>query len=149
MPATLESRRFGSVEVVEEATLLFAEGLPGFEELREFLLLSPPELAPVQFLVSLMVPDISFPVLPASLCLPGYAPQLGEADLDQLHLVAASEATLYAILTFHHEQEEVTANLRAPLAINIAARLGRQVTLADSTYSLRHPLCGVGEEARE
>ena len=40
------------------------------------------------------------------------------------------------------EQEEVTANLRAPLAVNTGARLGRQVTLADSTYSLRHPLCG-------
>lgn len=142
MPTTLESRRFGSLPVAEEEILRFPEGLPGFEELREFLLLSPPDLAPVQFLVSLQDPEISFPILVAQLCLPNYAPELDGAELRALGVADPSALAIYAILTFHHEREEVTANLRAPVLINPLARLGRQVTLVDSTYSLRHPLLG-------
>jgi flagellar assembly factor FliW len=142
MPTTLESRRFGSLPVADEEILRFPEGLPGFEELREFLLLSPPDLAPVQFLVSLQVPEIIFPILPASLCLGKYAPTIDAADCHDLGAADGSAFAIYAILTFHHEREEVTANLRAPVLINPLARLGRQVTLVDSTYSLRHPLLG-------
>ena len=142
MPTTLESRRFGSLPVAEEKILQFPEGLPGFEDLREFLLLGPPDLAPVQFLVSLQDPDISFPILPAILCLGKYAPAIDAADCHDLGVADGSALAIYAILTFHHECEKVTANLRAPVLINPLARLGRQVTLADSTYSFRHPLLG-------
>ncbi len=142
MPTMLESRRFGSVLVAEEEIVRFPEGLPGFEELREFLLLSPPDLTPVQFLVALQDPEISFPLLAAGLCLAGYAPRLDAGDLGGLGTADASGLAIYAILTFHPEGEEVTANLRAPILINPAARIGRQMTLVDSTYSLRHPLLG-------
>jgi len=142
MPTTLESRRFGSVPVAEEEILRFREGLPGFEELREFLLLSPPDLAPVQFLISLQDPEISFPLLSVALCPAEYSPAFGATDWQDLGVAEVSALAIYAILTFHPEREEVTANLRAPILINASARLGRQVTLMDSSYSLRHPLLG-------
>ena len=142
MATTLESRRFGSVPLTEEAIVRFSEGLPGFEELREFLLLGPPDLAPVQFLVSLEDPEISFPILAAQLCLSDYAPELDGAELRALGVSDPSALAVYAILTFHHECERVTANLRAPVLINPSARVGRQVTLGDSTHSLRHALVG-------
>jgi flagellar assembly factor FliW len=142
MPRTLESRRFGQMEVREEAVIRFPDGLPGFEELHRFLLLSLPELEPVQFLVSIDDTEISFPVLPAPLCVPDYAPDVRAADLEPLRAAEGSAVTTYVILTFHHEGERVTANLRAPVLINPASRVGRQVTLSDSTHSLRHELVG-------
>ena len=142
MPTTLESRRFGTLEVTEEAVVRFPDGLPGFEELREFLLLSPPELDPVQFLVSCADPEISFPILAARLCLDGYAPELDRSDMQALGVSEPAALAIYTILTFHPESERVTANLRAPLLINPSARIGRQVTLPDSTHSLRHALVG-------
>jgi flagellar assembly factor FliW len=142
MPSTLESRRFGTVQVTEEAVVRFPEGLPGFEEYREFLLLSPPGLEPVQFLVSCGDPEISFPILAAPLCLEGYAPELESSALQALGAPEASALAIYVILTFHHDCERVTANLRAPVLINSMARIGRQVTLMDSTHSLRHALVG-------
>ena len=81
MPTTLESRRFGAMTVAEEDIVRFPEGLPGFEELREFLLLSPPDLAPVQFLVALQDPEIAFPLLAARLCLAEYAPRLDAVEI--------------------------------------------------------------------
>ncbi len=145
---TLESRRFGRIPVAEAQVLRFPEGLPGFEELREFLLLSPPALAPVQFLVALADPDISFPVLPARLCLAGYAPALGPAELAGLEAAGPDDLALYAILTFDQARAQVTANLRAPLLVNPAARLGRQALLPDSTYALRHALLAERGRAR-
>ena len=140
MPSTLESRRFGTLQVTEEAVVRFPEGLPGFEELHEFLLLSPPGLEPVQFLVSCGDPEISFPILAAPLCLEGYAPELESSALQALEVPEASALAIYVVLTFHHEFERVTANLRAPVLINPISRIGRQVTLMDSTHSLRHTL---------
>ncbi|HYL81272.1 MAG TPA: flagellar assembly protein FliW [Candidatus Acidoferrum sp.] len=142
MPATLESRRFGSVPVTEEDIVRFAEGLPGFEELREFLFVRPEDLAPVQFLVSCENPEICFPILAVQLCLPGYAPRLDPAQLEALGVADPAAVEWHAILTFHQECEGLTANLRAPVLINPSRRIGRQVTLTDSTYSLRHSLVG-------
>jgi flagellar assembly factor FliW len=142
MASTLESRRFGTMQVTEEAVVRFPEGLPGFEELREFLLLSPPGLEPVQFLVSCGDPEISFPILAAHLCLDGYTPELDSSALQAMGVPESSVLAIYAILTFHHECERVTANLRAPVLINPTARIGRQVTLLDCTHSLRHALVG-------
>lgn len=142
MSMTLESRRFGQVQVHEEAVIRFPDGLPGFEELRRFLLLTVPDLEPVQFLVSIDDAEISFSLLPAPLCAPGYAPDFRAGDLEPLGAADGAAVTAYAILTFHHEGERVTANLRAPVLINPATRVGRQVTLSDSTHSLRHELVG-------
>ena len=140
MPTTMDSARFGSVPVAEEEILRFPEGLPGFEELREFLLLSPPELAPVPFLVALQDPEINFPILPAGMCLESYAPAVHAADVGDLGVCDPSGLAIYAVITFRHERGEITANLRAPLLINPTARLGKQVILSDSTYTLHHPL---------
>lgn len=142
MPATLESRRFGSVLVQGDEVLAFPEGIPGFEDLREYLLLSPPDFAPLKFLVALRDPEISFLVLQPHTCLPGYTPALEAAHLRGLEAADPADMAIYAILTFHPEREEVTANLRAPILINPAARLGRQVILTDSKYALHHPLLG-------
>ena len=140
MTTTLESRLFGSVPVAELDILRFPEGIPGFEELREFLLLSPEDLAPVQFLVSLRDPEINFPILAASLCLPDYAPAVHGKDLSDLEVGDLSGLAVYAIVTFRHTEGEITTNLRAPLLINPTAQLGKQVILSDSTYTLRHSL---------
>jgi flagellar assembly factor FliW len=142
MPTTLESRRFGPVAVADEEILHFPEGLPGFEELREFLLLSPPDFAPVQFLVSLQDPEIGFPILAASLCLEKYTPAVHATELLDLGLSDPSGLAVYAVITFRHEEGQITANLRAPLFINPMARLGKQVILSDSTYTLHHRLLG-------
>ncbi len=39
----------------------------------------------------------------------------------------------------------MTANLQAPLVINPATRLGKQVILTDERFSLRHPVFGPAE----
>jgi flagellar assembly factor FliW len=142
MLSTLESRRFGTMQVTEEAVVQFPEGLPGFEDLREFLLLNPPGLEPVKFLVSRGDPEISFPILAADLCFEGYAQTLDRSALQAMGAPDPSTLAIYAILTFHHEGELVTANLRAPVLINPTTQIGRQVTMLDCTHSLRHALVG-------
>ena len=36
----------------------------------------------------------------------------------------------------------MTANLQAPLVVNPASRIGKQVILTDERFSLRHPVFG-------
>jgi flagellar assembly factor FliW len=142
MPGTLESCRFGPLSYCEEEILHFPEGLPGFEEMREFLLLSPPGAAPLQYLLALRDPEIGFLVLEARTCLPGYTPALEEAHLRGLGTDGPAVPGIYVIVNLHHDREEVTANLRAPVLINPGARLGRQVILAETSYALHHRLLG-------
>ena len=42
----VETARFGSVEVDEDKVILFEDGLPGFESLTKYIILSPPEPNP-------------------------------------------------------------------------------------------------------
>jgi flagellar assembly factor FliW len=139
-PRILESRRFGRLEVFPDEVLTFSSGLLGFEELREFCVVAPEALLPLTFLVSCDDPGVAFPVLPARMCRSDYAPTIPpdareavEADPGQALEILAICAVAQDTLTLH-------ANLRGPLLINPARRLGFQVVLHDSPYSLRHLL---------
>src|SRR6185503_20098589 len=58
-PRWIETR-FGRFRVDERSVLHFAEGLPGFEQNRRFVLLSSDELAPMHLLHAVDGPDASF-----------------------------------------------------------------------------------------
>jgi flagellar assembly factor FliW len=139
-PRSLESRRFGRLEVYPDQVLHFPHGLLGFEELQEFCILAPPPLQPLTFLVALDVPDVAFPILPARSCLPEYAPTLPADALDAVGAASPNSVNLLAICAVAPDTMTLHANLRGPLLINPQTRWGYQAVLHDSPYSLRHLL---------
>jgi flagellar assembly factor FliW len=131
------------MEVGEEQVLSLPAGLLGFEEFVEYCLLAPEALHPLMFLVACDNPEVTFPVLPARMCLADYAPALPRESLEAVGAGPAQPLEILAICALAQDTMTLHANLRGPVLVNPATRLGCQVVLHDTPYSLRH-LLGAG-----
>jgi len=135
------TRQFGEIEYREDSVISMPDGIVGFEDQTRFLLLEATEYEPFLLLISVDEPEIGFPLIPAIYADPKYAPSLPSEEMELLGgKDAASELAVMLIATIGKSASDTTANLRAPLFINPAKRIGRQVILTDDNYSVRYPL---------
>ena len=131
--------RFGAFDVDDRSLLVFAEGLPGFEQTRKFVLLSSPELAPLHLLHHVEGPAASFLAVDPRIVLPSYRAVLNAADRARLGSDPDDSLVWLALVTMDAGHGP-SVNLRAPIVINPARMLGFQVMPHNSLYPLRHPL---------
>jgi flagellar assembly factor FliW len=128
-----------------ELVLHFPLGLPGFEMSKKFVLRAQPSFAPVACLQSIDSPDLCFLVVPVGALLADYTLAASADDLRTLGLnedsPAAEQPNLIclAILTVPRDGG-LTANLLAPVVINLASNIAVQAVRADTVYSHRHPI---------
>lgn len=146
-----ETRHFGTIEFERDAICEFPAGLPGFEDEHEFLALELPHTRPIVFLQSLRRADLCFITLPVQTIEPGYRLLMSAEDLRLLGLPEERQPELgrevlcLAIVAVG-EGQPPTANLLAPVVINLANRRAVQAIQSDSGYSHRHPLPVPGGE---
>jgi len=140
-----ETAHFGVVDYQEESVLLFPVGLPAFEEERRFLPIEQPSTAPVIFLQSLNRPQLVFVTLPVLLVDPNYTLHVSEEDLQALGLETSRQPALGAevaclTLITLAESRPPSANLLAPILINLQTRTAVQAIFSQSGYTHQHPL---------
>jgi flagellar assembly factor FliW len=143
--AQILTRQFGLLEFEASAVVEFPAGLPGFEDQTRFVLVERPAVAPVVFLQSLGLPQLCFLAVPIAEVDPAYNLAMTPEDLRQLGLddqrqpPQGDELVCLALLSAA-EDGPLTANLLAPVVINLRARLAVQAVRMDSRYSHLHPL---------
>ena len=144
-----DTTHFGRLEYDSAAIIDFAEGLPGFESERRFVVVQQPGQHPLVFLQSLQSAGLCFPALPVRVVEPGYSPQISAADLELIGFVSqpalGEDAVVLGLIAMH--QEDPTANLLAPVVINLKTRAAAQCVDPDMRYSHRHPLTSALERA--
>lgn len=141
----IRTTRYGEMETVlvpESAVLAFPEGVPGFERHQRFALIEDPKLAPFAWLQSLHDPLVGFLVIEPGLLVADYAFDISDPDVELLGLDDPSDARVLSILVVPEDIRAMTANLQAPLILNPARRIGKQVILTDERFPLRHPVFG-------
>ena len=138
---TVETR-LGPVVAHRNATIDMPQGPLGFARHTRFALveLPNPNLARFKLLQSLDAPDVSFVVAPVE----SAGGPIAKADLDDACLSAGfapGNLLVLVIVTVRSVPTGVTltANLRAPVIVDVQKRTGRQVVLANSDYAVRHP----------
>ena len=138
---------FGELEFLESAVFRFPRGLPGFEGERAFLFVNQPQNNPLMFLQSIQDPKLCFVLLPILVADPAYRLQLEIEDMLTLHLSPqrqpriGEEVLCAAILRASESAaESPTANLLAPIVVNIKEQIGVQAIQVESQYSHRHPI---------
>lgn len=137
---TIFTTRFGDVEIVEEDVLHFNEGLLGFGNLRTFVLLDDPNDEIFAWLQSCEMPDVAFPVLEPELFATSFKLNLTRHDLASLSAENEGQVRAFSIITIPDNPTLMTANLKAPVIINIQKRVGRQCVLQDSQLAIREPI---------
>ena len=146
MHVTIQTTRFGALDVDERKVLNFAEGLPGFEGRRRFALVphhaeGGDKSSPFVWLQSLEDEGLAFLAMEPHRAFPDYAPRIPRAEMEALALTdEAARPRLYTLLTVPPGDPcGITANLMAPIVANPRAGLAKQVVLADQ-YGLQHRL---------
>ena len=132
--------RFGQVELKQEDVLTFTEGLLGFSDLRQFVLLDDPNDEIFAWLQSCEAPTIAFPVLEPELFASNYNISLTKGDLESLSLKKQEGVRYFSIVTIPDDPTQMTANLKAPIVINICAKVARQCVLQDNNLAIREPI---------
>ena len=143
MPAC-KTRYFDTVDYTEDSLICFPLGLPGFEEQREFVLIEQQAYRPLLFLQSLAAPGLCFAIMPIQAVEPGYKLRMRGEDLQLIGLNRGRQPRIGrdvfcgAILASH--EEEPTANLMAPIVINLRTRVAVQAIQVDTSWSHCHAL---------
>ncbi len=125
----IDTTRFGTIDVRSADKLCFPTGIPGFEQCRDWLLLIDRPHRAIGWLQSANWPQVALPVVSPRQFVGGYELRLVEADLAPLGLDCADDLQVLAVLS--QNNGDLTLNLKAPLAINMRRRLGRQVVQLD------------------
>jgi flagellar assembly factor FliW len=135
---TIETTRFGQVEVDEAKLIVFPRGLLGFPLQKHYALVQTGANSAFYWLQAVDRPELAFVVTDPRLFLSDYkVPAKGE-DLKQLDLEGSDEAQLFVIV--NKVDGLLTGNLQGPLVINATTRVGKQLVLSDKRYSTRYPL---------
>ncbi len=137
---TVQTSRFGQIEIQETDVLFFPEGLLGFSELRHFVLLEDPQDEIFVWLQSTETPAIAFPVLEPEFFVPNYKLTLAKNDLEAMGLKAQEKVRSFSIITIPDDAKLMTANLKAPIVIHLSSRVSRQCVLQDNHLAIREPI---------
>ncbi|WP_413576914.1 flagellar assembly protein FliW [Bdellovibrio sp. HCB290] len=136
----ISTSRFGQVELKQEDVLTFPEGLLGFADLRKFVLLDDPSDEIFAWLQSCESAQIAFPVLEPELFAPAYKANLTKGDMEAIKLTANDKPRFFSIVTIPDDPTQMTANLKAPVVINVTERIARQCVLQDNNLAIREPI---------
>ncbi len=139
----IKTTRFGQVKVEEKEMLHFSEGILGFADLKKFVLLDDPHDDIFAWLQSCDEPAVAFPVLEPELFSANSKLVLAKSDLEALKLKDSAESVQFCIITIPQDPALMTANLKAPIVINVATRSARQCVLQDNNLAIREPIFSV------
>lgn len=134
------NKRFGELDVDDEALVSCIGGLPGFEGFLRYALVEFTESHPFTWLLSVENPDIGFVVVNPLLFWPDYEPSISPDDLSELEILRPDDLRVYAIMTLSPDPRQVTINLYGPIFLNSSNRRAKQVTINDDRYSVKHPI---------
>ncbi|HZV72917.1 MAG TPA: flagellar assembly protein FliW [Conexibacter sp.] len=139
MPTTIDSTRFGRIEVAPDSAIAFPHGLAGLDS-RRFTLVARAQDDAFVWLHSLEDPALALPLADPTRFFADFALEPAEGEEERLGLAAGAlaEATVFVTVRASERLEDFTANLRAPLAI--VDGVGHQLLNQAPGAELRAPL---------
>lgn len=135
----IATKYHGEIDIQAADIIRFEQGVPGFFDEKQFVLL-PLDDTPFVILQSVQTPALGFVMIEPFSYFPTYEIELDDATCEQLSLKAEKDVAVYVILTVAEPFDDTTANLQAPVVINVRERLGKQVILTNTLYKTKHRL---------
>jgi flagellar assembly factor FliW len=146
MSVTLQSTRFGEVEIPEEAVIDFPLGLIVLGGSR-YTLLARSDDAAFVWLHSLDDPALALPLTNPWRFFDSYEVEIADDEADRLGIQSDDDTAVYVTVRAAESLEDFSANLRAPILVNNG--LGHQVINQAPDAPVRAPLFPtVNEEER-
>ena len=124
----IKTAHFGELEVKDNNVFSFPDGLLGFEDLNDYVLVSHEDTAPLKWLISVDEPNIGFPLISPFIIDLAYQP--GKK-------INLEKDAVFVVVTLGNKNREMTANMKAPIVLQVETRVGRQIVMSSEKYSTR------------
>ena len=136
----IETVQLGELSYTDENIYHFSEGLYGFEDLKNFILVSSGEDSLFFYLQSIEDANITFIIANPFVLDKDYNLNIASADYESIDLKSQETAEAWVIITMSKNIEDITANFLGPLLINPDNRKGKQVISLNSDYTTKHKI---------
>jgi flagellar assembly factor FliW len=128
--------RFGRVTLDPRDRVDFPKGLIGLPRIKRFATILDPSTPGLLWLQSLRDPALAMAIVPPRTIIRQYQVRTTLEQLGPIRLSEKRDVEIYVVL--NQTVQCLIVNLRAPILINTRNRLGMQLPMTDSRYSLRH-----------
>ena len=137
----IKTAHLGEVEYEEKNVITFGDGLPGFENYSQFIIvLSNDKALPFHFLQSVENEDIAFVITDPFLFINNYDFEISEDVVKKLEISSPGDLSIYSITTIPSKIENTSINLAAPVIVNNTNNKAKQVILSEYT-DVKHFIC--------
>ena len=138
----ISTKYFDRVSVSEKDVIRFENGMFGFENLKEYILISfEPGSDNLMCLQSTQDSELAFILMNPFNLKKDYEPVLTDSDIRDLGITEATRGVFYyAVCVVKDDVSESTVNLKCPVVINPDNQAAKQLILDDERYSFRHSL---------
>lgn len=134
----IKTRFFGDVELDESKVITFEDGIPGFFDLKKFLLMTDEdEKSPFCWLQSIEEMNIVFTLFDVYSIIPNYNPVVSEEMLKDIGEFKDEDILIYTIANIPEDLKEISINLKAPIIINMHNNKAKQIILENQDYQIR------------
>lgn len=122
--------RFGMQEIDPESVIHFPDGLPGFEDLKQFKLFHEEGANTLFYMQALEDEGVQLPVVDPDHFQVNYEIALNDGEMAKLQLEDPADATVLVTVAKTDDSEDgLRANFMGPIVINTKARTGLQKSL--------------------
>jgi len=135
----VDTKAFGLIEVDDRQKIKIPEGLYGFEDYIEYVLLDA-EQQPFYILQSVNEKDLAFVLINPFLFRHDYELNIPNEDLEDIGLKTPENALIFSIVTIPPDGSAMTANLQGPIVINRDNMTGKQWIMSDVRWKTRHDI---------
>lgn len=132
----IQSVHLGELTVGEEDLITFPKGIPGFEEVTEYVLCDVDDM--YSYLQAVNQAELAFIVTNPFTHFPDYEFELSDELIEELSIAEEKGVAIRCIVTWNSNPARTTINLLAPLVFNVSDRLGRQIVLQNTAYQTKH-----------
>ncbi|WP_409252009.1 flagellar assembly protein FliW [Bacillus sp. SCS-153A] len=145
----ISTKYHGKIDIKLEETLIFDGGIPGFLKEKRFVLLPLPDNQFFHILQSVETQHLAFVVTDPFIFFKDYDFTIDENTVEFLGNPVEKDIKVLTILTVKEPMSETTANLQAPVIINLSNKKAKQVILNNTDYRTRHQIFSKTEELQK
>lgn len=136
----LYTKYHGIREYNEGDIITFNKGLPGFENLKKFIVFSMEENSVFSILHSIENLEIGLVLVSPFYTMKDYEFELAEHEIKSLRIKDKSDMVVFTTVCVDSDIKKITTNLKAPILINIKEKIGEQLILENENYPIKYPL---------
>ena len=136
------TKLFGEIELDDAKIITFPNGIIGFPDMKQYLLIHDAENknGKISWLQSVEEPGFAMPVIDPLKLLEEYDPFVEDEMLAPLGTLKPDEMLVLVTMTIPSDITRMTANFRAPIVINAANRTACQLIVDNEEYQVKHPV---------